>query len=327
LSDVPGLIYDHKRNIKIEADIVDTAGQTKNGQIVLTTKKSFYGINSLGFRDHKYGLDDLKGKEVILCLGDSTTFGTGVRYEDTYPKALERRWIAEGKKNILVANAGVWGYDAWQYRAYLEHLGPELRPSTVVVGLFMNDHIRNSPNTQKIGFLLEEKLVLANELKNLWTAVSRRWSRLTVSAFRKELTLTHSSTSINALEKQIEAFGGEYSLLASEMKRISNLPLWEKALKNIVEMKNYCDKRGIRFLVVIFPVRPQVMFEYEETEPQQSIAGRLKQNGIAYRDMTNQFRNEITKGRLLYNSRNDGAHFNARAHALVAKTIAEALYK
>src|ERR1700693_2065419 len=48
-------------------------------------------INSQGLRDYEYPLTKSSGTYRIMMLGDSTTFGWGVRLEDTAAKILEFR--------------------------------------------------------------------------------------------------------------------------------------------------------------------------------------------------------------------------------------------
>jgi hypothetical protein len=62
--------------------------QLKPGQTALT--HSFpVKTNSYGLRDHEFPMTPDAETFRILCLGDSLTFGAGVRLEDTYPKQLE----------------------------------------------------------------------------------------------------------------------------------------------------------------------------------------------------------------------------------------------
>ena len=71
-------------------------------------------INSHGLRDYEYPLTKPPGTYRIIMLGDSTTFGWGVRLEDTAAKILERKLNearSAGYKRFEVINAGVGNYD------------------------------------------------------------------------------------------------------------------------------------------------------------------------------------------------------------------------
>src|SRR5262249_20912445 len=68
-------------------------------------------INSKGLRDNEYDYEPRPGVTRILALGDSVTFGWGVRLEHTYPKVLERllnHGASQGSYEVL--NGGVGNY-------------------------------------------------------------------------------------------------------------------------------------------------------------------------------------------------------------------------
>src|SRR5262245_29246059 len=48
-------------------------------------KEALYRINSQSLRGPEIHANELQEKHVILCLGDSTTFGLGVKEEEAYP--------------------------------------------------------------------------------------------------------------------------------------------------------------------------------------------------------------------------------------------------
>ncbi len=78
------------------------------------------------------------GRGGILLLGDSFTYGRGVRYGDTCAARLEKLLSAEGA-GAPVFNAGVVGAGVEEVeRAYLL-LSRELKPRLVVYGLVLND--------------------------------------------------------------------------------------------------------------------------------------------------------------------------------------------
>lgn len=95
-----------------------------------------YLINADGLRGAPLRQDDAQR---ILCLGESTTFGLFVEGEQAYPGILGERLRSRGPYEVL--NAGGVGYTIWQSRVLLEELGPELRPSLVLVYHEANDHL------------------------------------------------------------------------------------------------------------------------------------------------------------------------------------------
>lgn len=97
-------------------------------------------INSLGLRGPEVARAKPKGTIRILALGDSSTFGWGVRDEDCYPARLERalRERFPGR-SIEVLNGGVNGYSLSQEHTYLATRGIELTPDLVILSHTWNE--------------------------------------------------------------------------------------------------------------------------------------------------------------------------------------------
>ncbi|MGH7287909.1 MAG: SGNH/GDSL hydrolase family protein [Myxococcota bacterium] len=95
--------------------------------------------NSLGLRGPEV---PSKGDEFrILSLGESTTYGAKVRYEESYSVLLERRLKHVHEKPLRVINAGVSGYTIFQGYQYLVHRGVELEPDVVLTYFGFNDFL------------------------------------------------------------------------------------------------------------------------------------------------------------------------------------------
>lgn len=96
-----------------------------------------YTINSKGFRGKEF--HDLSNKRVILALGESTTFGWGVKDDQTYPFFLGQLLGKRGE--IQVVNGGIPSYTSSQTLAYLRKIlaEKELKPSMVLVSIVWND--------------------------------------------------------------------------------------------------------------------------------------------------------------------------------------------
>lgn len=119
--------------------------------------------NRLGFRGPEFAVSIRDGRPVadkpgdtvrLVFLGDSFTFGEGVRDEDTYPArtaALLRRDRPSGSPRFEAYNLGVGAYNTAQELSLLDQLGLELRPDCVVLGYVLNDaeppHFEPDPRT------------------------------------------------------------------------------------------------------------------------------------------------------------------------------------
>ena len=88
--------------------------------------------------DLETGMAFLNRKTAILMLGDSFTWGQGVRYEDTYPIRLEKLLAAHGRP-VEIRNAGINGIDLVEiYATYLSEARERHHPF-VIYGFVLND--------------------------------------------------------------------------------------------------------------------------------------------------------------------------------------------
>ncbi len=91
--------------------------------------------NALGLRDDEIVTSKRKGIVRVLCVGDSCTYGSGVRRRDAYPQVLQRLL----GPRVEVINAGVPGYTAYQAARWLERDGMALEPDVVVFATGFNE--------------------------------------------------------------------------------------------------------------------------------------------------------------------------------------------
>jgi lysophospholipase L1-like esterase len=119
-------------------------------------------INPQGLRDFEHSL--MKPKDIyrIMMLGDSTTFGWGVRLEETAAKLLERQLNGLGaaqRRKFEVINAGVGNYDTVQEVTYYVTQGHAFHPDLVILVYFINDP--EPVPSEKKGFLIDHSYLLA----------------------------------------------------------------------------------------------------------------------------------------------------------------------
>ena len=99
----------------------------------------FVNTNSKGLRGTtEYPYARVPGKERILVLGDSFTFGTDVSDEETYSHYLEA-----DIPNTEVLNLGIQGYGQDQMLLYLKEEGVKYHPDVVLLGFAHMDIHRN----------------------------------------------------------------------------------------------------------------------------------------------------------------------------------------
>ena len=94
-------------------------------------------INDLGLRG---GPLDTTGKQTILCLGDSVTYGYGVDDTHTYPAELQRALDREYPGRFAVMNGGVDAYPIpFMTQKFLYLWNQGIHPDMVVIGYSFNE--------------------------------------------------------------------------------------------------------------------------------------------------------------------------------------------
>lgn len=105
---------------------------------------NFQGVkvttNSSGLRDDKRSIPLKKNAFRIVCLGESSTFGWGVSFDECYPAQVGK--ILENKfpgRNFEVINAGQIGYSSYQGLIFLRNYILKYHPDIITVPYLIND--------------------------------------------------------------------------------------------------------------------------------------------------------------------------------------------
>jgi len=125
----PFAAYDPVRGWALKPGIRDM--KVYDGTILSTNSKGIRG-------ETEYSYARVPGKQRILLLGDSFTFGAEVPDEETYAHLL-----AGSLPSTEVLNLGVQGYGHDQMLLYLREEGVKYRPDIVMVGFTYIDVYRN----------------------------------------------------------------------------------------------------------------------------------------------------------------------------------------
>jgi lysophospholipase L1-like esterase len=96
-----------------------------------------YALNSKGMR----GAEPEAGRPKILFVGDSFTFGEGVRVEETFPARIEKALAGRTGVPPQSINAGVPGYGSRQEAERLPEFLADFKPRAVVLVYVPNDPI------------------------------------------------------------------------------------------------------------------------------------------------------------------------------------------
>ncbi len=126
-------------------------------------RKILYGVeiktNSLGLRANKeYAIPKPRGTKRILILGDSTTMGWGVIYNESYPYVLEYLLNKNSTEKFEVINAAVGNYNAINELEALKNFMC-LEPDIIILGFQIND-IEEVKYPSKFGYFIKKNLYL-----------------------------------------------------------------------------------------------------------------------------------------------------------------------
>jgi len=137
-------------------------------------------INGLGLRGGP--VDTSSGKEVILCLGGSTTYGYGVDDAHTYPALLQLALESRFPRRYTVLNGGVDAYPiAFEDQKFLYLWDRGLRANVAIVGYSGNEgwlgHLVDSNEEVKRQFA--RRVWFKNYLRSfaLYNLVVENWAR------------------------------------------------------------------------------------------------------------------------------------------------------
>jgi lysophospholipase L1-like esterase len=212
--------------------------------------------NSFGMRD-----DEPRDRAVrrIVALGDSFTFGFGVRGEDTYPNVLER--LLEGAPGVFeVLNLGVGGYSTRDEAIVFEHKALQWNPELAIVGYVLND-----PEIDP-----DQPLQSHYQQPRWWQHVN---------------LLRLAAQAKHALDVRISGNGDYFRYLHAPRGA-----KWRSVLEAFARIAATARARGIAALVVIFPfTRDEAWEAYPYRDLHDQVSRAARERGLHVLDLLDAF--------------------------------------
>jgi lysophospholipase L1-like esterase len=298
-----------------------------------------FGSGSSG----RAGSQGLRNREVgpkpagtirVLVLGDSFTIGSSVEENEAYPQVLEQILARTQPLPVEVVNAGVGGWDPFQYAQSYAQRRIDFAEDLVVVGFFVGNDAYSPKRS----------------IDDLETAVGGR--RITRAAAARpgvllEVKLLEYSQLARALRPtlpfaQARTTCADFTdgFLAIQQARLPNhrrrSPELEKAaasnVAQIVRIRDLAAQRGVPVVVALLPDETQVnpllrarlvgaadAAAYDYAMPQSLLQELFERNALPVIDLLPRF---LADDRCLYNNT---THWNPEGHALAASELAVAL--
>jgi hypothetical protein len=271
-STVPGLVYEL---------VPDRRGHAMGTRVE---------TNRYGMRDDDTPPPGTPGRQRVVVLGDSFTFGFGVEADAAYPNVLERLLRDDGAASVDVLNLGVGGYGARDVSAAFLHKGMPWKPVLAVVGYVLND-----PETEPIQPL------------HTYFAEPRCWQHSNVARL---LVAAHREWQIRRLG------GGDYL----RYLHAPGQPKWESVVRAFGEMGREAKAEGLPVLVLIFPVPAGTSWSrYPYRDLHDQVARAARDAGLQPLDLLERF--SVYPPGQLFTAYDD--HPNELAHRLAAEAIRE----
>ncbi|MFC1809767.1 SGNH/GDSL hydrolase family protein [Candidatus Omnitrophota bacterium] len=270
-----------------------------------TFYKKYYHYNSLGFRDKERTYGNNNNAYRILAIGDSYTFGAGVKYkEELYTYILENRLNESnilGSRLVEVINTGKKGLNTKQEFAYLRNKGILFSPDMIILGYVLND-------------------ATTDELKQKMARNNQEW-QLLPPPFGKFLN-AYSFTYYFLRKRLKSTFYDKASSVSRKKPYFINLYSEENTKKHreiFVEFLKFCEVHGIKVFIVLFPqmyhIRDEVYPYNDEHKYVETIAD---EHSVPLVDLLKDLQNSDFE---TFTVSSTDAHPNEHVHRLAANVI------
>lgn len=237
-------------------------------------------INSDGLRDREYPIQN-SGKNRMIFLGDSLTFGWGVEQEDTFDNVIEQKLNSKHPTEII--NFGTGNYNTVQELNLFLEKGLKYNPDKVVLFYFIND-AEVTPKKSRLWFLAYSRLL------------SFYWSRVHVALN-------------NVFESQ--SFDEYYA----DLYRTDQAG-WINTQNAFLKLKDVCREHDIDLKIVLLPELHNLT-NYPFKEEYGLVSSFLHDNDISHLDLTPMFEGYENSMDLWVSL--DDAHPNKLAHKMIAE--------
>jgi lysophospholipase L1-like esterase len=262
-----------------------------------------FNIDENGFRyDPEFSSSAPADAPAMVLIGDSVTFGPGVKEKDTFAGLL-RRALPQEK----VYNAAVVGYDTFDYENVVRQVVKD-KPNVKEVFVFFCLNDANDTSSQMIR--QQTETYEDPDKPREQPSIVRRINDYLRS--RSKLYLWTKSVLYDSSKLY---FMGD---LSSYQKNGDNLG---GSFEPLLRMKKSLSDSGIKLKVFVMPyemqMRPGAPSDY--FLPQQIVTAYLKNNGIDYYDPMADFQKQENPSELYIFG--DPMHLSARGHKVAAQII------
>jgi lysophospholipase L1-like esterase len=268
-------------------------------------------INTYGLRDREFQLQKPPDTYRIVAIGDSFTYGDGVRKEDTWVKQLESLLNREAGGETLfryeVLNAGVPGYNTEQEFIHFNEVGLQLHPDLTVLQFTLNDAELGSFGLRDV----------QNRMWLLWT---KEWLKAHFALYSfLRLSVGRLTSQLNAARLGVEDTSVLPLMRAAAGETSAE---WERCRQSLASFARTCQAIHIPIVLVIYPMFQNLTDTYPYKSIHRLIAETGQHYGMVVVDLLPAFLGR--NARTMWASP-ENPHPNASANAIAVMSIYESL--
>jgi lysophospholipase L1-like esterase len=264
-----------------------------------------YSSNRDGFRDINH--DYLSQNYRILFLGDSVTFGLGVKQNHIFTNLLEHKLNEKSKIKYETINESICSYGPGQELHVLKDIGLKYHPKFIILVFFNADFERCVP--PKKPSIVNYYIALHNIIVN--RSISYMRLRQLIDMFNYQL--------FHNIRRQYFRNTLNDQPLQDTRNYLNNRSDNDVCAFTLIKaMKAEALKNNIQFLVLISPLEVQ-LYKTDFDILDQRIYNFCRENAIDFADPLSEMRLDPKKETLF----SDGLHFSKYGH----KFIADYLFK
>ncbi len=290
-SPIPGVPYLLEPNASVRHEFVSDPRGYFGDDGTIT-----YHTNAQGWRGPAFEREKPRGTFRIVALGDSFTFGAGVRDEDLFLAHLQAALDRRSPPRYEVINLGVMGFNAAHEAALLEHYALGLDPDLVLVFFVLNDAEVLVPRGLRPQGLAALPRVPADV---------EPWS----------LLVDHLRVRLDNRERNRSWVADMHANFEPDH------PGWRSAQQALALEKELSRKHAFDLVLVIFPLMWE-LDDYPLAAIHAKIAAAARGLGIPTLDLLDAFRGRDAESLWVHPSNH---HPNERAHAIAGYALSEYL--
>lgn len=296
------------------------------GIAYLILKKSSTGYyekdfeNTLGLRDPRQP-SEIYSNEVILILGDSFTYGVGVKCQESYPVQLEKNLnITFPNRDIVVINGGSPGFDTQMEYSKLKRIYDYYQPKYVIIGFHSGDIFQNQIAFREIGEVpleQEARVITKDEMLNIIKNREKDLPKL----FLLKNYLNQISNTARVFTYYYKNYLIRYIRPPQDVKAMRSGPEYSKEFDAteyfLDEIHTFLSAKNTKMIVLL--IIPLIRFDaYPYEHINDAIKKYAESRNIYFIDPLDAF--SKYKSSSLWASMNDD-HYNAKANSVIAEVL------